>query len=240
MIRPAVHVGTSGWSYSWNPDGLDWYIKNSGLDTVELNMSFYRIPYQNMVKGWARKGKDLLWSVKVNRLITHVHRLNEKSYRIWNWFRDRFKPLEDTGNLKYYLFQLPPSAKPSDDLLDRLKRFAQMTRLGPRFALEGRNEDWFSDDIVSWARRLGITLVSVDAPDLPRCIMNSNGHIYLRIHGRYSWYSYDYSENELKEIRDRILSVGNVLSAYIYFNNDHAMLHNARAMRKLFGPNGHT
>ncbi|MFP3209319.1 MAG: DUF72 domain-containing protein, partial [Nitrososphaeria archaeon] len=35
------YVGTSGWSYAWNPDGLEWYVRNSGLNAVELNSSFY-------------------------------------------------------------------------------------------------------------------------------------------------------------------------------------------------------
>ena len=35
-----VYVGTSGWAYFWNPDGLDWYVRNSGLNAVELNASF--------------------------------------------------------------------------------------------------------------------------------------------------------------------------------------------------------
>ncbi|RLF12723.1 MAG: DUF72 domain-containing protein, partial [Thermoprotei archaeon] len=37
-----VYIGTSGWLYDWNLDGsLDWYVKNSGLNAVELNASFY-------------------------------------------------------------------------------------------------------------------------------------------------------------------------------------------------------
>ncbi|RLI98826.1 MAG: DUF72 domain-containing protein, partial [Candidatus Aenigmatarchaeota archaeon] len=68
-----VFVGTSGWAYGWNPNGFDWYIKNSGLNSVELNASFYRFPFPNQVKSWARKTKEfnpsLRWSIKVNRLI---------------------------------------------------------------------------------------------------------------------------------------------------------------------------
>jgi uncharacterized protein YecE (DUF72 family) len=56
--------------------------------------------------------------------------------------------------------------------------------------------------------------------------------IYLRMHGRGDWYSHDYSEEELREaaacIRDA--TPGKV---YVFFNNDHAMLGNARRMREI-------
>ncbi|MEM4399353.1 MAG: DUF72 domain-containing protein [Candidatus Nitrosocaldus sp.] len=68
-------IGTSGWFYPWNPDGsLDWFVRFSGLNAVELNMSFYRFPSPNMVRSWAAKGKALRWAIKVNRLITHTYR----------------------------------------------------------------------------------------------------------------------------------------------------------------------
>jgi len=38
-----VFVGKSGWYYDWNENkNLDWFIQNSGLNTVELNASYYR------------------------------------------------------------------------------------------------------------------------------------------------------------------------------------------------------
>ena len=78
------YVGTSGWSCPWNPDGLYWYLK-TGLNVMELNSSSYPFPFKNNVNSWKRKveGKGLRWSAKVNRYITHVFKLNEKSY--WSY-----------------------------------------------------------------------------------------------------------------------------------------------------------
>ena len=88
------HVGTSGWMYSWNPDGLDWYASKSGLDTIELNMSFYRFPYPNQVRSWARKSSatGLLWSIKIHRSISHRRLLSEPAYDIWGRFHRLFQP----------------------------------------------------------------------------------------------------------------------------------------------------
>ena len=59
-------VGTSGWMYDWNEESsLDWYVKNSRLNAIELNASFYRFPFPNQVKHWAVAGKSLSWAVKV-------------------------------------------------------------------------------------------------------------------------------------------------------------------------------
>ena len=46
-------MGTSGWTYSWNPNGLRWYARESGFNAVELNMSFYSFPRQSAVT-WQR------------------------------------------------------------------------------------------------------------------------------------------------------------------------------------------
>jgi len=226
-------IGTSGWSYPWNPDGLDWYAEHSGLNAVELNMSFYRLPFKNVVTGWSRKGRSLRWSVKVNRLITHVHRFNEKSYEIWGWITERFRPFEDNGLVEYYLFQLPPSQKPTDEFLDRLEGFIRFTGLSSRFALEGRSKEWFTEEIVSWAGERGITLVSVDAPRLPRDILSVGGRVYLRFHGRERWYTYTYSRRELADTVKRIREVSPE-STTVFFNNDEGMLENARLFLELW------
>ncbi|RLE90384.1 MAG: DUF72 domain-containing protein, partial [Thermoprotei archaeon] len=71
-----IYVGTSGWMYDWNIGGnLDWYVKFSELNTVELNASFYRFPFRNQVRSWARKGSKLKWAIKVHRSITHYRKL---------------------------------------------------------------------------------------------------------------------------------------------------------------------
>jgi len=103
-----LFVGTSGWFYSWNPDGsFDWFCRFSGLNAVKLNMSFYGFPFPNMVRSWAFKGKDLRWAVKVNRLITHTFKFGNKALDIWRKFHTLFEPLK--SNIDFYLFQLPPS-----------------------------------------------------------------------------------------------------------------------------------
>ncbi|MEM0361391.1 MAG: DUF72 domain-containing protein [Sulfolobales archaeon] len=219
-------VGTSGWLYPWNPRrSFDWYVQHSCLNAVELNMSFYRHPLPNMVRAWALKGRSLKWSVKVSRLITHNFKLSEKAFNVWRRFRELFEPLDPY--ISFYLFQLPPSITPKSKTL--IERFIVRSELGGRFALEVRNLKWFDINYIKWASQLGITWVSVDSPDFPRDIINTNGTVYIRMHGRNSWYSHYYTDEELKEVVGKVLAT-NPEKVFIFFNNNHDMLENARRM----------
>jgi uncharacterized protein YecE (DUF72 family) len=220
-----VFVGTSGWSYSWNlGNSLEWYVQQSGLNAIELNMSFYRFPYPNMVKSWAVKGKDLAWVVKVHRSLTHFQKLGPAAGAGFERFKKIFAPLED--RIHYYLFQLPPSFTN----LDRLEQF--ISQVGPeKFAVEFRHPNLFTKELKSWGAARKVLLVSIDAPQLPTTVM-SDTVVYERIHGRTGWYSHDYADEELSEIKERILA-GHPKKMYVFFNNNHAMLENAMRMHRL-------
>lgn len=227
-----IFVGTSGFSYPWNPNGLEWYLRESGLNSLELNTSFYHYPYPNMVKSWSNKTKklspNLRWSIKVNRLITHVFKFNERAFELWKRFQDLFKPLEK--NVDFYLFQLPPSL--TSKFSYKLEEFIKKTNLKEKFALEVRNLDWFKEEWIEWAKGLKITWVSVDSPDFPLEVYCSNQIVYERMHGRTAWYSHYYTDKELEELKEKILRV-NPEKVYVFFNNNHAMLENAQRMFEL-------
>ena len=229
-MKEEIFVGTSGWYYGWNPKkNFRWFKENSGLNAVEPNASFYRFPFPNQVKGWASKEKDLHWSIKVNRLITHVFKFSERSLSTWKKFEKLFSPLDKS--IDFYLFQLPPSYTPK--AVDGLERFIKKTRLKKRFALEVRNIKWYDKEWIEWAKDLGITWVSVDSPDFPLDIYNTSGLIYERLHGRYTWYSHDYTDEELKDIAKRIQEK-KPQAVYAFFNNNTNMLANARKALKVF------
>ncbi len=225
-----IYVGTSGWMYGWNKEGsFDWYVDNSGLNAVELNASFYRFPFRNQVKAWGRKSKNLRWAVKVHRSITHFFKFSLKSFARWEYMQELFSPLDDL--VDFYLFQLPPFFTP--EKRKAIEKFIEFTNLGKRFALEPRDSSWWSNENIEWAKELKITWVSVDAPYLPREIVTIEGRVYLRMHGRTDWYSHYYTDDELIEIYEKILST-HAEKVYIFFNNNHAMLENAQRMFLLF------
>ena len=197
---------------------------------MELNSSFYRYPSSRQVESWRRRGAGLRWAVKVHRSITHLHRLNEKALEAWRRFHQLFKPMEDL--IDFYLFQLPPSYAPSETSIERLERLAEETGLGPRLAIEYRHTGWLDTGLgVETCRRLGATFVSIDSP-LGVYIDRSNDNLYLRMHGRTAWYSHYYTDEELREDAEKIAELG-PRRAYVFFNNDHAMLENAQRMKRI-------
>jgi len=220
-----VYIGTSGWSYDWNlGNSLTWYVRESQLNAIELNMSFYRFPYPNMIKSWATKGKTLAWVVKVHRSITHFQKLGKQSVESFHRFKALFSPLEDA--IHYYLFQLPPSFTD----IATLERFIEKSGT-EKLAVEFRHPTLFTNDLILWGKKHGVLLVSIDAPQLPRTIM-SQDVLYERIHGRTGWYSHNYSDQELQEIKERLLA-GHPKTIYVFFNNNHAMLANAMRMNQI-------
>lgn len=224
-----IFVGTSGWFYDWNDDRtLDWYIKESLLNAIELNASFYRFPFPNQVKSWAKKGKSLHWAIKVNRLITHQYKFSDNGFRLWERFYNLFSIMDDC--IDYYLFQLPPII--TSNLKDKIALFIDKAKINKKFALEPRNISWFNAEAIKWAESLEITIVSIDTPEFPRTIFNTAKNIYLRMHGRTDWYAHNYTKQELRDIAKNIYSA-KPEKVYVFFNNDHNMLNNAQQMMRI-------
>jgi uncharacterized protein YecE (DUF72 family) len=168
--------------------------------------------------------------VKVNRLVTHVFKFSEKAFLTWKKFEKIFEPLRE--RIDFFLFQLPPILIPKS--AERIEAFYKKTKLEEKFALEWRNLSWFEKTWVKWAENLGLTLVSIDAPDFekfPREIYCTSRIVYLRMHGRTAWYSHYYTNKELEEIKGKILKT-KAEKVYIYFNNDE-MFDNAKRMFSL-------
>ena len=232
-----VRVGTSGWMYDWNPNGLDWYLKYSGLNTVEINSTFYRFPYPNMAKSWYRKtvNLDFKWSVKVYRGITHFYRLSQKALEQFEKFVKVLGPLNEL--IEFYLFQLPPSFAFSEKQLEKLQAFFQKTKQENKIAVEFRHPSWFNEVIIEKLSSGNIVVVSVDAPDISFYV-KTNETIYYRLHGRTYWYSHYYTKEELYEIKEKILK-SSPKKVYVYFNNDHDMLSNARTFFNLMTEKTH-
>jgi uncharacterized protein YecE (DUF72 family) len=159
-------VGTSGWSYKeWKgsfyppkmaPDEmLPFYA--SRFTTVEVNNSFYRIPSEKVLAGWAGQvPSDFRFVLKASRRVTHNSRLAEVDGSL-EYFLRAVNPLG--ARLGPTLFQLPPTFKKD---AGRLRDF--LARLPRRWiaALEFRHPSWFDDEVYDLLRSHDVALVTVD------------------------------------------------------------------------------
>jgi uncharacterized protein YecE (DUF72 family) len=217
------HIGTSGWYYEdwvgeFYPEGIskkEWlgYYSNE-FETVEVNASFYRVPFENMVKGWRdRTPDDFIFSFKGNRGITHRKRLREVEEDIER-FMGRISLLGD--KLGPVLWQFPPGLKRNDELLEG---FISQLQDDNKHVIEFRNKSWFDNGVYSLLEKYGICLCVISGPKLPEVLEETADFSYIRWHGKEHWYNWDYSEEELRVWAERINELG-VKDVYGYFNND--------------------
>ena len=81
-----LRIGCSGWVYKdWkgpfyppqvkDRDRLEYYATR--FDTAEINASFYRLPSEKMVEGWATRAPEgYVFACTVILFITHNNKLN--------------------------------------------------------------------------------------------------------------------------------------------------------------------
>jgi uncharacterized protein YecE (DUF72 family) len=161
-----IFVGTSGWSYkewkgSFYPAKLpaDQMLGHyaSRFPSVEVNNSFYRIPSEKVLAGWAEKvPPSFRFVLKASRRVTHNSRLADQDGSL-EYFLRAVNPLGE--RLGPTLFQLPPTFK--KDAI-RLRDF--LARLPKRWmaALEFRHVSWFDDEVYELLRSHDAALVAVD------------------------------------------------------------------------------
>lgn len=228
---PGIHVGTSGWTYEdWNgpfyPEGvsgprrLEYYA--SRFDTVEVNATFYRLPFPGMISGWNRRlPSRFRLVVKGPRRVTHLKKLAGCEEPLAA-FLERVLRLK---TLRVVLWQLPPWLHRD---LERLDGFLARLPRAVRHAVEFRHASWWHDETARLLERHGAAFVTVSHPGLPGDIVPTADFLYLRFHGLGSdLYRYDYSAKELGEWADRVSALRAGRELYAFFNNDYG----ARAPR---------
>jgi uncharacterized protein YecE (DUF72 family) len=237
---PSLHIGTSGWSYKdwagiFYPAGLsrskwlDYYAER--YTSVEINSTFYRLPFSNMVSSWRRRAPDgFVFSVKGSRRTTHTKKLQDVEEEVAT-FSERTADLNE--HLGPTLWQLPPQLRRNVDLLGDFLRLLPSDR---RHAVEFRHPSWLDKSVYRLLRASQVALVSVSSRAMPPDFSLTAEFTYIRFHGLEGGFYHDYSKDELQPWSEHVhncLTRG--LDVFAYFNNDgdaHATA-NARLFREI-------
>ena len=184
-----LRYGTSSWSEkSWSgvfyPEGVlpgDWLTYYaSQFDTVEADVTYYRVPDARLVDGWREKTPDgFELAAKFPRTIVHAGdgaRPNGARIMV------REGEDDDTGRFLRAMERLGPRCGPLvlqfpylakdafaklDPFLDRLAEYLDGLPKTFRYAVEVRNRTWLGEPLLALLRARNIALVLVDLLYMP-------------------------------------------------------------------------
>ena len=263
-----INIGTSGYSYSeWIETGF-YPPKTSSAKMLpcyaeqfcitELNYTWYQMPKAEAIDRQRQTVPSrFLFAVKLTRTLTH-----EIDATLWpkqaDQFREGIAPLVQNRQLAAVLIQLPPqfqrtppNRKHLAALLDKLS--------GLPLAVEFRHNSWAVDKVFAELERRKVTLVTVDAPQMPGMfpcldVVTNPDLVYVRFHGRNtkSWrsgnmqlqFDYNYTGDELESwIENTFESMASKAKKSVLFFNNHVRAQapkNAREMVLLLESRGYT
>jgi uncharacterized protein YecE (DUF72 family) len=193
---------------------LGYYAERFG--TVELNNTFYRLPTQAAVAGWAaRVPPGFLFAVKGSRYLTHIKRLKDTGVGISRFF-EAIRPLgEHRGPV---LWQLPPQMKPD---VGRLSAFLEALPPGSDAVVELRNEDWYRDEVFEALEQHGASLCLHDLVDAQAPFPPPGPLYYRRFHGTMGAYGGRYGRAGLRGAVAEVAAMARAgRPCFAYFNND--------------------
>jgi uncharacterized protein YecE (DUF72 family) len=223
-MATVYHLGTSGWSYpGWKglfyPPELpssEWLSFYAGhFPTVEINMTFYRFPKPETLRGWLEKTPaHFRFTLKANRQITHLKKLRNVTSEVRYFTLLAGSLREKVGCL---LFQLPPSISRDPDLLEEF-----LSTLSPEFknVIEFRHDSWYDDSVTERLRAHRVTFCTVSSGQVPGTPLETSPVAYFRFHGLTGGYRYNYSDEEITRWAETIKGT-KAEECYIYFNNDY-------------------
>jgi uncharacterized protein YecE (DUF72 family) len=196
-----IRIGTCSWAdealskYFYPPkfpakERLVYYAEH--FDTVEVDSTYYRLPSESMVQGWADRTPDgFTMHVKAFGLMTrHPVKLEvlpedlqsvmpvdergrvdrpprELRGEVFRRFLEALEPLRSSGKLGGILFQLPSYIVYKDRSLEYLE-WAREQLGGDSMLVEFRHRSWLEEEnaaaTLSFLESIGAAYVTVDAP----------------------------------------------------------------------------
>lgn len=217
-------IGTSGWMYQdWRHRFYDGVPQKSWFEhvttyfrTVELNVSFYRLPSRETFAGWHRRSPDdEIVTVKASRYLTHVKRLREPVEPVER-LMNRASALE--WKLGPVLIQLPPDLEVD---VGALAATLDAFPAGVRLAVEPRHESWWRAEVCELLSDRGAAQVWADRGGSavgPTWRTASWG--YVRLHHGDAQVPPNYHRHTLGRWADQIISTFGDADVFVYFNND--------------------
>ena len=214
-----IWTGTSGYNYpewkgSFYPSDLaaakmlPYYAAR--FPTVEINYTFYRMPNEKLVAGWAAQTPSpYKLTLKAPRRITHDSRLKNCGPLVASFCLVAGTLGDKLGAL---LFQLPPNLKKDLALFD-----AFLGELPPRAdaAFEFRHDSWLDEDVYSRLAGRNLALCVADSEKLSTPVRITADYAYFRLRDE------GYTADDIGRWGDTIVrATESCRDVYIYFKHE--------------------
>jgi uncharacterized protein YecE (DUF72 family) len=214
-----IWTGTSGYNYpewkgSFYPEDLaakkmlPYYAAR--FPTVEINYTFYRMPTEKLVSGWAEQTPSP-WKItlKAPRRITHDNRLKNVGELVKGFCQVAGTLGDKLGAL---LFQLPPNLKKDLVVFD-----AFLEELPPkvRAAFEFRNPSWLDEEIFARLASRNLALCVADSEKLSAPVRVTADYAYFRLRDE------GYTPDDIKRWADTIAGeTASCKDVFVYFKHE--------------------
>ena len=214
-----IWIGTSGYNYpEWKgrfyPEKLPaskmlaYYAER--FPTVEINYTFYRLPNEKLVAGWAAgTPSPYKLTLKAPKRITHDRKLKD----VGDLLRAFCQVAGTLGDkLGVLLFQLGPTFKVDLDVFDA---FLAELPPGARAAFEFRHASWFDDGVYERLRARNLALCIADSEKLSTPVVPTASYGYFRLRDE------GYGEVDLDRWADVIrLHQAQWTDTFVYFKHE--------------------
>jgi uncharacterized protein YecE (DUF72 family) len=223
---PKYRIGCSGFLYdSWRgvlyPEDLphkEWLTFYAAkINSVELNVTFYRLLKKEAFDKWYRETPpDFSFVLKGSRFVTHIKKLKDVEMPLSTFFNIT-TPL--SKKLEVVLWQLPPNLKVNlrslEDFIEALRQYRV------RHVFEFKNKNWLNKKVLKILSAANIAVCMSDWPDYADEAPITADFVYLRRQGEEGKYASNYTTEQLQKDAKRIKEyMKQGKDVYIYFNND--------------------
>ena len=214
-------IGTSGYNYlEWRGNFYPADLPPSRMlpfyaarfPTVEINYTFYRMPTDTMLRGWAAATPEQFkLTLKAPRRITHDAKLQNCRPLLDTFVTTAMTLHEKLGVL---LFQMPPTFKLALPVLDE---FLGWLPAGVRAAFEFRHPSWFVPEVFERLQRRNLALCVAESEKMatPLVVTADFGYFRLRDEG--------YTAADLRQwagrLREQQARCGDI---FVYFKHEEA------------------
>ena len=211
-------MGTSGYNYpewrgSFYPEKfstskmLAFYAER--FRTVEINYTFYRMPNEKLLAGWADGTPEgFTFTLKAPRRITHDAKLQRCEDLLQTFCRTARTLGPKLGTL---LFQLPPTFKKDTDVL---RAFVDLIPEETRAAFEFRHTSWLEPEVYDVLRSRNLALCVADSEKLSTPVEATASYGYFRLRDE------GYQESDIQRWAAIVRDLPGPGDAFVYFKHE--------------------